>query len=57
MKNVLFCFIVSVCLPAPCDTHFQNTKNSFLYILVYVRSLASYDTCFEIIQKHQKKYI
>jgi len=46
MKNVLFCFIVSVRSPAPCDTHFQNIKNSFLYILVSVRSLELYDTCF-----------
>jgi len=55
MKNVLFCFIVFVWSPTLCDS-FLKYQNSFLYILVYVGSLASYDTCFQIIQKHKKKY-
>jgi len=36
MKNVLFHFIVSVRSPAPCDTHFQKTKNSFFSLLVSI---------------------
>jgi len=56
MKNVLFALL---CLSG--RSHrvmliFKNTKNSFLSLLVSVRSLASYDTCFQIIQKHQKIY-
>jgi len=54
-KNVLFHFIVSVWSLAPCDTYFlKNTKNDFLSLLVFVRPLASCDTCFQLIQKYQK---
>ena len=54
MKNTLFHFIVSVRSLAPRDTHFQNTKNSFLSLILSVRLPASYDTYFQVIQKIQK---
>jgi len=55
MKNVLFCFIVSVLSPAPRDTHFQKyKKKSFLSLLVSIRLLTLYDTYYKVVQKHQK---
>jgi len=45
---------VSVWSPAPRDTHFQKYQNNFLSLLMYVRSLASCDTYFQVIQKYQK---
>jgi len=33
---------------------FKNIKNDFLSLLMFVRPLTSYDTYFQVIQKHQK---
>jgi len=54
MKNVLFCFIVYVRSPHRETFVFKNTKIVFFSLLVFVRSFASCDTCFQVIQKYKK---
>jgi len=52
----MFSFVL-LCLPGRphrVTLIFKNIKNGFLSLLVSVRSVASYDTYFQVIKKHQK---
>jgi len=58
LKNEKYSFFALLCLygqPHHVTLIFKNTKNSFLFLLVSVRPLASYESYFQVIQKTPKK--